>query len=114
MGYGFFFGGAGGLLGLNRGMDVDRIRTGLRNGTADSILFPTDIIRRIDVIIRDLEESFPQQQGHFLVGPMAFIQWMNPALVSLKVGIIIEISPQPNIALLGVLRLALPTAAQAV
>jgi hypothetical protein len=114
IGYGFFFGGAGGLLGLNRGMDVDRIRSGLRNGTADSILFPTDIIRRIDVIIRDLEESFPQQQGHFLVGPMAFIQWMNPALVSLKVGIIIEISPQPNIALLGVLRLALPTAAQAV
>jgi hypothetical protein len=114
IGYGFFFAGAGGLLGLNRGMDVDRIRTGLRNGTADSILFPTDIIRRIDLIIRDLEESFPQQQGHFLIGPMAFIQWMNPALVSLKVGIIIEISPQPNIALLGVLRLALPTAAQAV
>jgi hypothetical protein len=114
IGYGFFFGGAGGLLGLNRGMDMDRIRSGLRNGTADSILFPTDIIRRIDVIIRDLEESFPQQQGHFLVGPMAFIQWMNPALVSLKVGLIIEISPQPNIALVGVLRLALPTAAQAV
>ena len=109
LGYGFFFAGAGGLLGLNRGMDVDRIRDGLRTGTADSILFPTDIINRIDVIVRDLEESFPAQEGHFLIAPMAMITWMNPALVTLKIGIVLEIAPQPNIALLGVLRLALPT-----
>ena len=114
MGYGFFFAGAGGLLGLNRGMDVDRIRIGLRAGTADSILFPTDIVRRIDVIVRDLEESFPQAEGHFLIGPMAFIQWMNPALVTAKVGVVIEIAPQPNIAILGVLRIALPTPDEAV
>ncbi|HYN65697.1 MAG TPA: DUF6603 domain-containing protein, partial [Ornithinibacter sp.] len=109
LGYGFFFAGAGGLLGLNRGMDVDRIRDGLRTGTADSILFPTDIINRIDVIVRDLEEAFPAHEGHFLIAPMAMITWMNPALVTLKVGIVVEIAPQPNIALLGVLRLALPT-----
>jgi hypothetical protein len=95
-------------------MDVDRIRNGLRTGTADSILFPTDIINRIDVIVRDLEESFPAQQGHFLVAPMGRITWMNPPLVTLTVGIILEIAPQPNIALLGVLRLALPTPDQAV
>ncbi len=109
LGYGFFFAGAGGLLGLNRGMDVDRIRDGLRTGTADSILFPTDIINRIDVIVRDLEEAFPAQEGHVLIAPMAMITWMNPALVTLKVGIVLEIAPQPNVALLGVLRLALPT-----
>lgn len=114
LGYGFFFAGAGGLLGLNRGMDVDRIRDGLRTGTADSILFPTDIINRIDVIVRDLEESFPAQEGHFLIAPMGMITWMNPALVTLKIGIILEIAPQPNIALLGVLRLALPTPDEAV
>ena len=109
IGYGFFFAGAGGLLGLNRSMDVDRIRAGLRAGTADSILFPTDIVNRIDAIVRDLEESFPQQEGHFLIGPMVSIQWMNPALVTLKVGLVIEIAAQPNIAILGLLRLALPT-----
>ncbi len=114
LGYGFFFAGAGGLLGLNRGMDVDRIRDGLRTGTADSILFPTDIINRIDVIVRDLEESFPAQEGHFLIAPMGMITWMNPALVTLKIGIVLEIAPQPNIALLGVLRLALPTPDEAV
>ncbi|MDK1361917.1 hypothetical protein QNO00_16825 [Arthrobacter sp. zg-Y1219] len=114
LGYGFFFAGAGGLLGLNRGMDVDRIRDGLRTGTADSILFPTDIINRIDVIVRDLEEAFPAQEGHFLIAPMGMITWMNPALVTLKIGIILEIAPQPNIALLGVLRLALPTPDEAV
>ncbi len=114
LGYGFFFAGAGGLLGLNRGMDVDRIRDGLRTGTADSILFPTDIVNRIDVIIRDLEEAFPVQEGHFLIAPMAMITWMNPALVTLKIGIILEIAPQASVALLGVLRLALPTPDEAV
>ncbi|NAZ74726.1 hypothetical protein GTQ99_04715 [Kineococcus sp. T13] len=114
LGFGFFFAGAGGLLGLNRGMDVDRIRDGLRNGTADSILFPTDIINRIDVIVRDLEEAFPAQEGHFLIAPMALLTWMNPPLVTLKVGLVLEIAPQPNIALLGVLRLALPTADAAI
>jgi hypothetical protein len=107
--YGFFFAGAGGLLGLNRGMDIDRIRGGLRAGTADSILFPTDIIRRIDTIVRDLEESFPPADGQFLVAPMIAIQWMNPALVSAKVGVIIAIADPPRIAILGVLRVALPT-----
>lgn len=114
LGFGFFFSGAGGLLGLNRGMDTDRIRAGLRAGTADSILFPTDIIRRIDTIVRDLEESFPPADGHFLIAPIIAIQWMNPALVTAKVGIIIEIADPPRIAIVGVLRLALPTPDEAV
>ena len=108
IGYGFFFAGAGGLLGLERGVDLDRLRDGLRAGTADSILFPTDVVRRIDTIVRDLEESFPQAPGHFLVGPMVAIQWMNPPLVTVKVGLIVEIANPPRIAILGVLRLALP------
>ena len=114
LGYGFFFAGAGGLLGLNRGIDLDRLRIGLRSGTADSILFPTDIVRRIDTIVRDLEESFPIADGHFLVAPIGQIQWMNPALVTLKVGLIIEIAWPPRFALLGVLQLALPTPDEAV
>ena len=114
LGYNFYFAGAGGLLGVNRGVDVDRLRIGLRSGTADSILFPTDIIQRIDVIVRDLEESFPIVEGRFLVGPMALITWSNPALISVKLGVIIEIGSPFRLAILGVLRLALPTPDEAV
>jgi hypothetical protein len=108
LGYGFFFAGAGGLLGINRGIDLDRLRLGLRSGTADSILFPTDIVRRIDTIVRDLDESFPIAEGRFLIAPMAMITWSSPPLVSAKVGLIIEIGSPLRLGILGVLRLALP------
>lgn len=108
LGFGFFFGGAGGLLGLNRGVDLDRLRIGLRSGTADSILFPTDVVRRIDTIVRDLEESFPISQDTFLVAPMALITWSTPPLITAKIGLIIEIGPSFRLAILGVLRMALP------
>ncbi len=108
--YNFYFAGAGGLLGLNRGVDIDRLRDGLRAGSADNILFPTDIIRRIDAIIRDLEEVFPQAEGQFLVGPMAMITWSSPPLITIKLGLIIEIGSPIRVAILGVLRAALPDA----
>ncbi len=108
--YNFYFAGAGGLLGLNRSVDIDRLRDGLRAGTADSILFPTDILRRIDAIVRDLEEVFPPVEGQFLVGPMAMITWSNPPLITIKLGLIIEIGSPIRVAILGVLRAALPNA----
>lgn len=114
LGYGFFFAGAGGLLGLNRSVDLDRLRIGLRAGTADSILFPTDIVRRADAIVRDLEESFPVSRGMFLLGPMAMITWSTPPLVSLKLGIILQLGTPIRIAILGVLRAALPDPKEAV
>lgn len=110
LGYNFYFAGAGGLLGLNRGVDVDYLREGIRTGTADNILFPTDVVRRIDEIVTDLDGSFPQAERQFLVGPMALITWGSPALVSVKVGLIIEIGSPVRIAVLGVLRAALPDA----
>lgn len=108
LGYGFFLAGVGGLLGLNRGVDLDRLRLGLRSGTADSILFPTDVVRRIDTIVRDLEEVFPIARDRFLIAPMAMITWSTPALITAKVGVIIEIGSPLRLGLLGVVQLALP------
>ena len=110
LGYNFYFVGAGGLLGLNRSVDLDRLRDGLRIGSADNVLFPTDIVRRIDAIVRDIEEVFPPTEGQFLIGPMAFITWSNPTLISIKLGVIIEIGSPIRVAILGVLQLALPDA----
>jgi hypothetical protein len=109
LGFGFFFAGAGGLLGLNRSVDLDRLALGLRTGTADSILFPTDVVNRIDTIVRDLEETFPIDEGHFLVAPMAMITWSTPALITGKVGLILEIGEPFTLAIVGTLRLALPS-----
>jgi hypothetical protein len=112
--FGFYLSGVGGLLGLNRATDVDRLRTGLQAGAVDSILFPKDIVRRLDTIVTDLTQIFPAQRDQFLIGPMAKIQWMNPALITGKVGLIIEFDKPFRLAILGVIRAALPTEDEAI
>lgn len=108
LGFGFTLNGVGGLLGLNRAVLLDVLRDGVRTGAVDDIMFPTDVIANAPRIISDLKAVFPPQQGVFLVGPMAKVGWGTPPLITLSLGIIVEIPPG-NIAILGVLKLALPT-----
>lgn len=108
LGFGFTLNGVGGLLGLNRTVQLDILRDGVRTGAVEDIVFPTDIIANAPRIISDLKTIFPPQQNVFLVGPMAKFGWGEPSLVTLSLGIIVEIPPG-NIAILGVLEVALPT-----
>lgn len=113
LGMGFSLVGLGGLLGLNRTMVLEALLVGVRSGTINSIMFPTgDIIANAPRIISDLRTIFPPYVGKFLIGPMAKIGWGTPTLVSVSLGVIIEIPG--NIAIIGVLRLALPTPDEAV
>ncbi len=113
LGMGFSLVGLGGLLGLNRTMVLEALLVGVRSGTINSIMFPTgDIIANAPRIISDLRTIFPPYVGKFLIGPMAKIGWGTPTLVSVSLGVIIEIPG--NIAIIGVLRLALPTPEEAV
>ena len=108
LGFGFVLIGVGGLLGLNRSMKLQPLAEGVRTGAVNGIMFPTNIVANAPKIISDLRTFFPPQQGIFLIGPMAKLGWGTPALITLSLGIIIEIPPG-NIAILGVLRVALPT-----
>src|SRR4029079_3900287 len=80
---------------------------GVRDGSLNSILFPTDIVANAGRIIGDLQRIFPPQDGHFLIGPMAKLGWGTPTLISLSLGLILDI-PRPMFAVVGVLRMALP------
>lgn len=106
LGFGFTLLGVGGLLGLNRTMRLDALAEGVRGGGVESVLFPRDVIVNAPRIISDLRTYFPPQDGRFLIGPMAKLGWGTPTLVKLTLGIVIEIPG--NIAILGVLRVALP------
>lgn len=108
LGFGFTLLGVGGLIGLNRTMRLEPLMEGVRNGTINSIMFPRDVVANATRIISDLRTIFPPEQGKFLIGPMAKIGWGTPPLISIALGIIIEIPG--NIAIVGVLRVALPTA----
>jgi hypothetical protein len=107
LGFGFSLIGVGGLLGLNRVMLLDPLVQGVRTGAVSSILFPTNIVANATKILSDLRAIFPPKEGVFLIGPMAKIGWGTPTLISLSLGVIIEIPG--NIVILGRLRLALPT-----
>ncbi|SKB39527.1 hypothetical protein SAMN05660776_0936 [Salegentibacter holothuriorum] len=107
LGFGFTLLGVGGLLGLNRTMKLDALATGVRTGAVNGIMFPTNIIENAPRIISDLQDFFPVQQDRFLIGPMAKLGWGTPTLISISLGIIIEIPG--NIAILGILKIVLPT-----
>jgi len=112
LGFGFALIGVGGLLGLNRTMLLDPLAQGVRTGAVNSILFPTNVVANAPRILSDLRAIFPPHEGIFLIGPMAKIGWGTPTLISLSLGVIIEIPG--NVVILGRLRLALPTDEEAV
>ncbi len=107
LGYGFVLKGVGGLLGLNRVLLLDPLVQGVRTGAVNNVLFPTDVVANAPRILSDLRAIFPPQDGIFLIGPMAKIGWGTPTLITIALGVIIEIPG--NVVILGRLRVALPT-----
>ncbi|MDJ0628351.1 MAG: hypothetical protein QNJ44_08845 [Rhodobacter sp.] len=107
LGFGFTLIGVGGLLGLNRTMRLEDLAEGVRTGAIQSIMFPNDVVANAPRIISDMRRFFPPEQGTFLIGPMAKIGWGTPTLISASLGVIVEVPPG-NIAILGVLKCALP------
>ncbi|WP_421944001.1 DUF6603 domain-containing protein [Pedobacter sp.] len=108
LGFGFTLVGVGGLLAVNRRTEVEALKEGIRTGAVSSILFPQDIVNNITRIISDLQQVFPISKGTFIIAPMAKIGWGTPTLISLEMGIIIDI-PATKLIILGVLRCILPT-----
>jgi hypothetical protein len=106
LGLGFTLSGVGGLLGLNRTMRLEVIATGIRDGGINSVMFPQNVVENAPRIISDLKKYFPVQADTFLIGPMVKIGWGTPNLVTVSLGLIIEIPG--NIAILGVLKVVLP------
>jgi hypothetical protein len=107
LGFGFTLNAVGGLLGLNRSMLLQPLMDGVRSGAVDRLMFPRDVIANASRIISDLRTIFPPRQDVFLIGPMAKLGWGEPTLATLSLGVIVE-APPGDIAILGVLRLALP------
>ncbi|MBN2351387.1 MAG: hypothetical protein JXD23_02380 [Spirochaetales bacterium] len=108
--YNFNLSGVGGLLGIQRSMNVDYLREGLKQGTLDSVLFPQDPIANAARIISDLRAGFPPDKGRYLFGPMAIIGWGNPKIIRAEVGIFIELPKPVRVAILGQVTAQLPNA----
>ena len=99
IGFGFALTGVGGLLALNRRVDVDVLRSRLAAGTAGRILAPQDPIRNAPALLADLDAVFPVAPGITVVGPTVQLLWAG--LVHLDVGVFIELPGPARVVLLG-------------
>jgi hypothetical protein len=108
LGFGFTLLGVGGLLSLNRTLDVPALMTGVRTGSVNSLLFPKDVVANIGRIASDIKTLFPLAEGHFIVAPMGKLGWGTPTLITVEIGVILDI-PEPQLVIVGVVRVALPT-----
>jgi hypothetical protein len=106
----FNLSGVGGLIGVNRSMEIDALRTGLKNRTLDSILFPdpSTVIANASKIISDLRTVFPPAEERYVVGPMVKIGWGSPTIITADIGIFLEFPDPVRIVLLGQVEAALP------
>lgn len=108
LGFGFTLSGVGGLLGINRTVAVDALRAGVRNRTVESIMFPKDPVANAPQIISNLRSVFPPAPGRHVLGPMVRLNWGTPALITLDLGLVLELPAPVRLVVLGRLHATLP------
>jgi hypothetical protein len=114
LGFGFRLSGVGGLVGVNRTVAVEALRSGLKDRTLDSILFPKDPLRNIAQIVSNMRKAFPPARGRFIFGPLFVIDWGTPPVLTMDVAVILELPSPVRLIVLGQIRALLPSKEKAV
>lgn len=99
IGWGFTLNGIGGLIGINRRVDVDALRQRIASGAAGRLLAPENPIGNADAIGADLSALFPAANGRHVVGPTVKLAWLG--LVQFDLGLFIELPGPSRVVLLG-------------
>jgi hypothetical protein len=109
LGLGFTLKGVGGLLGLHRTADTDYLRTLVRGGKMDELLFPDNVLDNLTSVLTTINAAFPAARGRYVIGLLAQLGWGTPELISLDVALLVELPAPVRLLVLGVLRAMLPT-----
>jgi hypothetical protein len=108
LGFGFFLSGVGGLVCLNRTMDVEALAGGLSSGAVDAILFPEEPEKDAALIVSQLDSWFPLAEGSLVFGVAGRITWGTPkTLVTADVGVVLSF-PELDFAVMGSVSIELP------
>ncbi len=109
LGLGFTLNGVGGIGGVNRTMSIDALHAAFRAHTLNNIMFPPDPVKNAPQIISEIHDLFPPANGRYLFGPMLEFGWGTPTLITLSVGVILEVPDPIRLAILGLIDAGLPT-----
>ncbi len=107
LGFGFALDAVGGLVGINRRVDVERLRALVSDGHADRVLFPGNAAARAEELATSLDAVFPSAPGRCVVGPMVRISW-GARIVTLAGAVVLDLPDPAHVIVLGRLLIALP------
>lgn len=106
--FGFTLNGVGGLLAIDRGIDLEALRKGMREHILDKMLFPDDPVSAAPKLLDQVANVFPPLDGGFVIGPIVELGWGSEAkFVKMKVGVILAL-PDPKIVIVGALSVQVP------
>ena len=101
--FGFALSGVGGVVGVNRRIDVDGLRRRLADGSALDALFPADAQSGAGRLLAALSDILHPADGQHVVGPTFTITWLDigaTTLVRLDVGVLIQL-PDGKVVIVG-------------
>ena len=114
LGMGFALVGVGGLLGINRTVALDALRAGLKTGALGAVLSPPDPEASVNQLVATLAGLFPPAQGRHIFAPTARIVWGTPTLLTIELGLVLELPSPVRLVALGRLKALLPSADEAI
>lgn len=115
--WGFTLNGVGGMIGVQHGLHIEELKTGMRTGALDDVLFPKNPVADAPRIINRLRAIFPATPRALVVGPMVELGWGTPSIIKIRMGLLFQLdnvfggdSPVSihRIILLGQLLIQLP------
>lgn len=101
LGLGFTLTGIGGLLAINRTVNEEVLREGIKNQTLDHLLFPQDPVGNAAQIFAALNSAFPPRDGSYLFGPVVQIRWGSPPVLTMDLGLVLELGNRRRLIILG-------------
>jgi hypothetical protein len=107
IGFGFAITGIGGIVGVSRRIDRDALTRAVQDGTAASLLFPSDPAKAARDVLPMLDRVFPPSPGTVIVGPMFQVSWGGRLLTG-SVALIVELPDPVRLSILGKILLAVP------
>lgn len=87
---GFTLLGIGGVLGVQHGLDIDALQSGVRTGILDNILFPESPTANAPRIINQLKAIFPITPRALVLAPMIRLGYGTPTIAELTVGVVLQ------------------------
>jgi hypothetical protein len=103
LGLGFRLIGVGGIVGIHRRLDGQRLLDGLRDNLLDAVLFPQNPMKDPHGLVSNVATLFPPSEGEHVFGPTALVTWGPRELIRIKVALVLEF-PAFRISTFGVLQ----------